>query len=93
VLEVFSAFFSNNLFLCFWKNWQGVVKMENISLGEKELGAMCVEDCNSAHKNHGSVAMEGIMAFLQQPPLGPLVSRTSLGGLNCYKPHNIIQRN
>jgi len=45
--------------------------MENISLGEKGHGAMCVEDCNSAHKNHGSVAMEAIMAFVQQPPPGP----------------------
>jgi hypothetical protein len=44
--------------------------MENIGMGEKGHGAMCVEHCNSAHKNHGSVAMEAIMASIQQPPLG-----------------------
>jgi hypothetical protein len=42
--------------------------MENIGLGEKRHGVMCVEDCNNAHINHGSVAMEAIMAFVQQPP-------------------------
>jgi hypothetical protein len=36
--------------------------MENIGLGEKGHGAMCVEHCNSAHKNHGNVVMEAIMA-------------------------------
>ncbi len=39
-----------------------VFKMENIGLGEKGHGAMCVEHCNSAHKNHGNVVMEAIMA-------------------------------
>ncbi len=53
MLEVFYAFFNNHLFLCFWKNWHGVFKMENISMGEKGHGVMCVEICNSAHKNHG----------------------------------------
>ncbi len=42
--------------------------MENIGLGEKGHGVMCVEDCNSAHINHGNVAMEAIMAFVWQPP-------------------------
>jgi hypothetical protein len=41
--------------------------MEEIGLGEKGHGVMCVEDYNSAHKSHGSVAMEAIMVFFQQP--------------------------
>jgi hypothetical protein len=40
------------------------VQDENVGLGEKKHGAMCVEDCNSAHRIHGSVAMEIIMAYV-----------------------------
>jgi hypothetical protein len=68
MLEIFYAFFSSHLFLCFWENWQGVFMMENIGLGEKGHGAMCVEDCNSAHINHGNVVMEAITASVQYPP-------------------------
>lgn len=33
--------------------------MEEIGLSKKGHGAMCVEDCNSAHINHGSVHGNG----------------------------------
>jgi hypothetical protein len=41
--------------------------MENIGLGEKGHGVMSVEDCNNAHINRGSVAMEAIMDSIRQP--------------------------
>jgi hypothetical protein len=54
VLEIFCAFFSNHLFCDF-----GKIRMEEIGPGQKGHGAMCVEDCNSAHINHGSVHGNG----------------------------------
>jgi hypothetical protein len=39
--------------------------MEKIGMGEKGHGAMCLEDCNSAHKSYGNVAMEAIVPYVQ----------------------------
>jgi len=62
--------------LCFFEGLKGAIWMEEIGVDKVRCGVVLkVEACSNAHKSHDILAMEAIMGFMQQPPLGPFTFR------------------